>query len=179
VDEAEYRRAGIPASAHKERASYFTLGLLANGAGCQLQDPHLDYECIDVTILASGSFPVRAPRFDVQLKSTSSGHTARLLTNGDYSVKLPAEQYNTLRQPGFVPMRLVVLILAVGVDIPQVRSVEDRLVLDGIMLWSDPAGWDPLAAGKRSGTVVLRRENEFTTEYIKELVKILGNGGGR
>ncbi|MEU1004415.1 DUF4365 domain-containing protein [Streptomyces tibetensis] len=179
MEEAEFRRAGIPASAHKERASYFALGLLANSAACQLQDAHLDYDCIDATVLASGSFPYRAPRFDVQLKATSSAHRARLQSSGDYALMLPAAQYEKLRQPGYVPMRLVVLILEAGVEIPQVRSQEGRLILDGIMLWSDPSGWEPLEPGRKYGRVLLRREDEFTTEYIRDLMKFLGNGGGR
>lgn len=179
VDEAEFRRAGIPPSAHKERASYFALGLLATSASCQLQDPQLDYDCLDVTVLGSGPFPLRGPRFDVQLKSTSSGHTARLLNNGDYSMSLPAAQYQELRRPGYVPMRLVVLILPAGVEVPQVRSANGSVVLDGIMLWSDPATWEALAPGRQSGTVILERENEFTAEYIRELIKCVGNGGDR
>ncbi|MCU8591786.1 DUF4365 domain-containing protein [Streptomyces sp. A13(2022)] len=179
MDEAELRRAGIPASAHKERASYFALALLTNSASCQLQDPHLDYDCLDVTVLGSGPFPLRGPRFDVQLKSTSSEHTARLLKNGDYSITLPAAQYQELRRPGYVPARLVMLILPTGVDVPQVRSEDGRLVLDGIMLWSDPVTWEALPPGQQSGTVVLKRENEFTAEYIRDLIKIVGNGGGR
>ncbi|MET9744715.1 DUF4365 domain-containing protein [Streptomyces ardesiacus] len=123
--------------------------------------------------------PLRGPRFDVQLKSTSSEHTARLLKNGDYAITLPAAQYQELRRPGYVPARLVVLILPTGVDVPQVRSEDGRLVLDGIMLWSDPGTWEALPPGQQSGTVVLKRENEFTAEYIRDLIKIEGNGGGR
>ncbi|MEV7872472.1 DUF4365 domain-containing protein [Streptomyces sp. NPDC088124] len=177
MDEAEFRRAGIPATAYKERASYFALGLLASSASCQLQDPQLDYDCLDVTVLGSGPSTVRGPRFDVQLKSTGSKRATRPLKNGDYSITLPSDQYQHLRLPGYVPMRLVVLILPTGVDVPQVTSENGRLVLDGIMLWSDPATWDELAPGRRSGTVVLKRENEFTAEYIRDLIKHLGNGG--
>ncbi|MBZ6135446.1 DUF4365 domain-containing protein [Streptomyces olivaceus] len=178
-EEAEFRRAGIPASAHKERASYFVLGLLANSAACQLQDPQLDYECLDVTVLGSGASRRRGPRFDVQLKCTSSGHRAKLLKNGDYAVQLPADQYETLRRPGLVPMRLVVMILPLGVEIPQVREADKCWVLDGMMLWSDPEQWPPLAQGHKSATVVLPRENEFTVEYVRELIKRTGNGGVR
>ncbi|MFD5818367.1 DUF4365 domain-containing protein [Streptomyces sp. NPDC127038] len=174
MDEAE--RAGIPASAHKERASYFALGLLANSAFCHLQDPHLDYDCLDVTVLGSGPFKVRGPRFDVQLKSTSS---ARKLGTGDYAITLPAAQYQHLRRPGYAPMRLVVLILPTGVEVPQTRSVNGHLILDGVMLWSDPATWEPLPPGQKSGTVALERKNEFTAEYIREMIKHEGNGGGR
>ncbi|MFI8326394.1 DUF4365 domain-containing protein [Streptomyces sp. NPDC085529] len=179
MDEAEFRGVGIPSSAHKERASYYVLGLLANSAGCQLQDPCLDYDCVDTTVMGSGSHRRRSPRFDVQLKCTSSVHTARPRAGGGYTVKLPADQYTKLRAPGYVPVRLVVMILPEGVEIPQVRSDGDAWSLDGFMLWSDPAQWLPLQPGRKFGTVTLARENEFTPTYISDLIKYLGDGGAR
>lgn len=179
VDEAGFRRAGIPASAHKERASYHVLGLVANSAGCQLQDPQLDYDCLDTTVLGSGPHSRRGPRFDVQLKCTSSVHTARPLANGDYSMNLPADQYLKLRAPGYVPVRLVAMILPEGVEVPQVRNDGTFWALDGFMLWSDPEDWPALEPGRKFGRVILPRENEFTPEYVRDLIKRLGNGGGR
>ncbi|MGW0084458.1 DUF4365 domain-containing protein, partial [Streptomyces sp. NPDC003393] len=155
------------------------LALIANAAGCCLSDPHLDYDCIDTTVMASGARYKRW-RFDVQLKCSSSDKTIRLLANGDYSMSLPADQYDTLRAPGApVPMRLVVLVLPTGVQVPQFYADGDGLRLDGIMLWSDPDEWPALAPGQGSGRVILHRENEFTAEYIRDLMKMLSDGGGR
>ncbi|GAA0455481.1 DUF4365 domain-containing protein [Streptomyces stramineus] len=179
MSEEVFRRGGIPADAHKERASYHALALLANSAGCYLSSPELDYDCLDVTVIASGPRRVRRCRFDVQLKASSSRHTVRQYVNGDFSIRLPADQYEELRAVGVVPMRLVVLILPPGTDIPQFKTEPKSLRLDGIMLWSDPDGWPALAAGQRYGTVRLPRENEFTTEYIRSLMKILSDGGGQ
>ncbi|MFE4801190.1 DUF4365 domain-containing protein [Streptomyces sp. NPDC056708] len=107
----------MTADAHKERASYHALGLPANGAGCYLSDPQADYDCLDATVVASGPRRVRRCRFDVQLKASSSRHTVRELRNGDFTISLPADQYNELRAPGPVPMRLVVLILPPDAEI--------------------------------------------------------------
>ncbi|TJZ99710.1 DUF4365 domain-containing protein [Actinacidiphila oryziradicis] len=173
------RHAGIPPEAHKERASYYTLGLIANAAGCYLSDPHLDFDCIDTTVVASGA-RFRRWRFDVQLKCSSSDNTVRRLVSGDYSMSLPAGQYDLLRLPGSpVPMRFVVLILPTGVQIPPFDPEGDSMRLDGIMLWSDPGEWPALPPGQESGRVILRREDEFTAEYIRNEMKMLSDGGAR
>lgn len=179
VSEEAFRRAGMTADAHKERASYHALALLANGAGCYLSDPQVDYDCLDVTVVASGPRQVRRCRFDVQLKASSSRYTVRELRNGDFAISLPADQYNELRTPGPVPMRLVVLVLPPDVQVPQFETESASMRLDGIMLWSDPDTWFPLAPNQRSGTVLLPLEDAFTTAYISSLMKTLSDGGGR
>ncbi|MET8507126.1 hypothetical protein ABZV60_21065 [Streptomyces sp. NPDC004787] len=179
MSEEGLRRRGVPASALKERVSYLTLGLLATGAGCVLSDPQLDYDCLDVTITGSGPHQRRRPRFDVQIKASSVGGAVRALAGGNFAISLPRDQYEDLRAPAFLPIKFVAHIFPPGTEIPQVITQDDRMVLDGIMLRSDPREWHPLPSGQESGTVHLRREDVFDIEYIKSEIKILGDGGGR
>ncbi|MEU0953966.1 hypothetical protein ABZ353_16725 [Streptomyces niveus] len=179
MSEEGLRRLGLPGSALKERVSYLTLGLLATGAGCFLSDPQLDYECLDVTIIGSGPHQRRRPRFDVQIKASSVGGAVRALAGGDFAISLPRAQYEHLRAPAFLPIKFVAHIFPRGTDIPQVITEGDRMVLDGIMLRSDPHDWRPLPSGQESGTVHLRREDVFDSEYIQSEIKILGDGGGQ
>ncbi len=179
VSEDSLRRQGVPASALKERVSYLTLGLLATGAGCVLSDPQLDYDCLDVTISGSGPHRRRRPRFDVQIKASSIGGAVRALSGGDFAISLPRDQYEDLRAPAYLPIKLVAHIFPRGTEIPQVVTHSDRMVLDGIMLRSDPREWLPLRSGQESGTVRLRREDVFDIEYIRSEIKSLGDGGGR
>ncbi|MFF9557050.1 hypothetical protein ACF1DY_14690 [Streptomyces albus] len=179
MSEEGLRRLGLPDSALKERVSYLTLGLLATGAGCFLSDPQLDYDCLDVTITGSGPYPRRRPRFDVQIKASSIGGAVRALASGDFAISLPRDQYENLRAPAFLPIMFVAHIFPRGTDIPQIVAEGDRMVLDGIMLRSDPRDWRPLPSRQESGTVHLRREDVFDSEYIESEIKVLGDGGGR
>ncbi|MCQ8190618.1 hypothetical protein [Streptomyces rugosispiralis] len=178
MSEEDLRRRGLPASALKERVSYMTLGLLAAGAGCFLSDPQLDYDCLDVTVIGSGPHQRRRPRFDVQIKASSVGGAARARAGGDFSISLPRDQYENLRAPAFLPIKFVAHIFPRGTEIPRVVTQGDRMMLDGIMLRSDPREWRPLPSGQESGAVHLRREDVFDIEYIKSEIKILGDGGG-
>ncbi|MFF2201149.1 hypothetical protein [Streptomyces sp. NPDC058145] len=179
MSEEGLRRLGAPGSALKERVSYLTLGLLATGAGCFLSDPQLDYDCLDVTIIGSGPHRRRRPRFDVQIKASSVGGTVRALAGGDFAISLPRHQYENLRAPAFLPIKFVAHIFPRGTEIPQFVTEGDRMTLDGIMLMSDPREWRPLPDGQESGTVHLRRDRLFDSEYIKSEIKVLGDGGGR
>ncbi|MGV9791257.1 hypothetical protein [Streptomyces sp. NPDC003435] len=179
MSEEDLRRRGLPVSALKERVSYLTLGLVATSAGCFLSDPQLDYDCLDVTINGSGPYQRRRPRFDVQIKASSVGGAVRALAEGDFSISLPRDQYENLRAPAFLPIKFVAHIFPQGTEIPQVVTQGDRMMLDGIMLRSDPRQWRPLPSEQESGTVRLRREDVFDIEYIKSEIKILGDGGGR
>lgn len=179
MSEEDLRRWGVPVSALKERVSYMTLGLFATGAGCYLSDPQLDYDCLDVTINGSGEHRRRRPRFDVQIKASTVGGAVRLHTDGDYAISLPRDQYEKLRAPAFLPIKFVTHIFPRGTEVPQLVTEAERMILDGIMLRADPREWDPLPSGQESGTVHLRREDVFDSEYIKSEIKYLGDGGGR
>ncbi|MFJ6931721.1 hypothetical protein ACIQUP_31035 [Streptomyces nigra] len=179
MSEEDLRRLGVPGTALKERVSYLTVGLLATGASCYLSDPQLDYDCLDVTIMGSGPHKRRRPRFDVQIKASSVGGAVRALVDGDFSISLPRDQYDELRAPSFDPIEFVVHIFPRGTVIPQVITQGERMVLDGIMLRSDPSTWPALPPSQDSGTVRLRRTDVFDIEYIKNKIKTLGDGGGR
>ncbi|MFD9217376.1 hypothetical protein ACFVY9_30610 [Streptomyces sp. NPDC059544] len=132
-----------------------------------------------MTITGSGPHQRRRPRFDVQIKASSVGGAVRALSGGDFAISLPRAQYEDLRAPAFLPMKFVAHIFPRGTEVPQVVTQGDRMVLDGIMLRSDPREWRPLSSGQESGTVHLRRVDVFDIEYIRSEIKILGDGGGR
>ncbi|MFJ9151790.1 DUF4365 domain-containing protein [Streptomyces sp. NPDC102270] len=177
MSEETFRRQGAPSSARKEVASLAVIELLANGAGCHVSDPRLDYNCVDTTLVSDEPHRYALPRFDIQAKASSSKSKVRRLKNGDYSFQLEADDYAVLRQPRITPVKFVLMILPRGVDVPRLKSRGGRWSMDGIMLWSDPRDWAPLRPGQKSGTVRLRVEDEFSEEYIRSELKKLGDGG--
>ncbi|MFJ9841681.1 DUF4365 domain-containing protein [Kitasatospora sp. NPDC101155] len=173
---------GLPLSAAKERVSVARLELVASAAGCSLSDPRVDYDGWDVTVVSHAEFQqFFGPRFDVQLKSTSSESVARPLKNGDFAFTLDAPTYRKLSNPKrYDRALLVVLILPSGTG-PAEWAVRDghELRSPGIMLWADPRDWDTeLPTGQESVTVRLSRDNHFDPEFIQTLMKEIGDGGG-
>ncbi|MFF2813446.1 DUF4365 domain-containing protein [Streptomyces sp. NPDC058000] len=156
MGEETYRRRGAPSSARKEVASLAVIELLANGAGCYLSDPRLDYNCVDTTVVSSEPHRYALPRFDLQAKASSSELKVRRLKDGDYSFQLEADDYNELRRLRIIPVKFVLMILPAGVDVPRLKSQGEGWSMDGIMLWSDPRDWPSLRLGQKSGTVRLR-----------------------
>ncbi|MFE7092957.1 DUF4365 domain-containing protein [Streptomyces erythrochromogenes] len=177
MGEETIRRTGAPSSSQKEVASRAVLELIVNAAGCFLSDPRIDYNCVDATVVSAEPHPYALPRFDVQLKASSSKLLVRQRANGDFSMQLDARSHGELRRPRLTPVKLVLLLLPTGVEVPRLICAGDKLILDGIMLQSDPRSWDPLAPGQKSGTVHFKREDEFTEEYVRSEMKRLGDGG--
>ncbi|MFD9303761.1 DUF4365 domain-containing protein [Streptomyces sp. NPDC060048] len=177
MGEEPIRHTGAPASARKEVASKAVLELIVNDAGCHLSDPRLDYNCVDTTVVSDEPHRYALPRFDVQLKASSSEHRVRRLADGDFSMQLDARSHWELRRDRMTPVKFILLLLPTGVEVPRLIRVGDRYTLDGIMLLSDPRTWDPLEPDQKSGTVRFRLEDEFTEEYVRSEMKRIGDGG--
>ncbi|MEU9420422.1 DUF4365 domain-containing protein [Streptomyces sp. NPDC048272] len=177
MGEESSRHTGAPSSSQKEIASKAVLELIVNAAGCHLSDPRIDYNCVDTTVVSTEPHRYALPRFDVQLKASSSELRVRRRSDGGYSMQLDARSHWELRRPRITPIKLVLLRLPAGVEVPRLISVGNKLILDGIMLHSDPRTWDPLEADQKSGTVRFKSEDEFTEEYVRSEMKRIGDGG--
>ncbi|MFE7301820.1 hypothetical protein [Streptomyces sp. NPDC057579] len=127
MGEETYRRRGAPSSARKEVASLAVIELLANGAGCYLSDPRLDYNCVDTTVVSSEPHRYALPRSDLQAKASSSELKVRRLKDGDYSFQLEADDYNELRRLRIIPVKFVLMILPAGVDVPSIQVEQQSL----------------------------------------------------
>ncbi|QMU68290.1 DUF4365 domain-containing protein [Streptacidiphilus sp. P02-A3a] len=173
---------GLPLSAVKERVSMARLELVASAAGCSLSDPRVDYDGWDVTVVSHAEFlRYSGPRFDIQLKATSSESVARPLKNGDFSFTLDASTYRKLSDPKRYERALLVVLILPSRTGPAEWAVRhgQELRSPGIMLWADPRDWDAeLPPGRESVTVRLSRDDHFDPEFIRALMKEIGDGGG-
>jgi hypothetical protein len=160
----------------KQQLSIAYLHAVAGAAGFACQNPEVDNDSVDRTVVARGwlhaKSVLRSPKLDVQLKSLACDP----LKAGEVSIRfrLSKKNYDDLRQRAMVPRLLVLLLLPRD---PQqwIEQDEDRMLSRYAAYYLSLSGF---AAAPHRGKVpvVLPRKNLLSVENLRRLMARASQG---
>jgi Domain of unknown function (DUF4365) len=156
----------------KEQFSNAYLQAITSVAGYSLYKPAVDDDSIDWGIAATGIMGrIRAPRLELQLKSTSRDVIDDLTIR--YPLKL--KNYNDLRMVDFaIPRILIVVLLPDNLD-NWVQQSEEELCMRSCGYWQSLRGMSE-TQNTSTVTVSIPRNNQFTATSIKLIMEGIGQG---
>ena len=146
----------------KEQFSNTYLQAITTVAGYSLYKPSVDDDSVDWGIAAKGVFGrIRAPRLELQLKSTS-----RELLDGTYlRYPLKLKNYHDLRLPDFaIPRIIVVLVLPENLA-NWLHQSEEELCIRHCAYWVSLRGM-PETKNITTVTTSLPRGNQFSVTAV-------------
>jgi hypothetical protein len=156
----------------KEQFSNTYLQAIATVAGYSLYKPSVDDDSVDWGIAAKGGTGrIRAPRLELQLKSTSRDVRENNLIR--YPLKL--KNYDDLRMDDFAIPRILVVVL-----IPE--TIEDWLTQSETEICMKECGyWISLRGMSETQnttvvTVTIPRNNQFTVVALQSIMEGISQG---
>lgn len=159
----------------KEEFSYAYISAVASAAGYsfQIASRPLDLVGVDVTItgiISPGSR--RRTRLDLQLKCTSQN----LLEDEGIRYPLEIKNYNELRNtnPDDDPLLLIVVLVPDKVE-DWLQQSETELCLKRCAYWVSLRG-QPQSTNQTTVTVYLPRQNVFSVDALKTLMRRIASG---
>ena len=159
-------------SQQKEQFSNAYLQAVTSVAGYSLYRPTVDDDSVDWGIAAKGIIGrIRAPRLELQLKSTSRD----VMKDNVISYPLKLKNYNDLRMIDFViPRILIVVSLPDNLD-EWVQQSEQELCMRYCGYWLSLRGM--LETQNTSAvTVTIPRNNQFTVAALESIMQGIGQG---
>ncbi|MEG4329508.1 DUF4365 domain-containing protein [Microcoleus sp. AT3-A2] len=156
----------------KEQFSNIYLQAVTTVAGYSLYKPFVDDDSVDWGVAAKGGTGrIRAPRLELQLKSTSRD------IQDDNSIRYPLKlkNYDDLRMDNFAIPRILVVVL-----IPE--TPEDWLTQSETELCIRNCGYWISLRGKRetpntnSVNVTIPRTNQFTVAALQSIMERISQG---
>ena len=156
----------------KEQFSNAYLQAVTSVAGYSLYRPAVDDDSVDWGIAARGTIGrIRAPRLELQLKSTSRDVlTDKLLR---YPIKL--KNYDDLRMVDFAIPRILVVVLLPDNLGDWVRQSEQELCMRYCGYWLSLRGM-PETQNKSTVTVSIPRNNKFSVAVLESIMQDIGQG---
>ncbi|MEB3219682.1 MAG: DUF4365 domain-containing protein [Nostocales cyanobacterium 94392] len=156
----------------KEQFSNAYLQAVTSVAGYSLYKPAVDDDSVDWGIATRGTIGrIRAPRLELQLKSTSRDVlTDKLLR---YPIKL--KNYDDLRMVDFAIPRILVVVLLPDNLGDWVRQSEQELCMRYCGYWLSLRGM-PETQNKSTVTVSISRNNQFSVAALESIMQDIGQG---
>ena len=156
----------------KEQFSNAYLQAVASVAGYSLYKPAVDDDSVDWGIAATGSIGrIRAPRLELQLKSTSTD----VLDDTTIRYPLKLKNYNDLRFSNFAIPRILVLILLPNKLDDWMQQSEAELCIRYCGYWLSLRGM-PETQNTTTVTVTIPRTNQFTVAALESIMQGIGQG---
>ncbi|MDB5479094.1 MAG: hypothetical protein JWO83_147 [Caulobacteraceae bacterium] len=146
----------------KERLSIAYVTAVAARAGCQISQPDIDKQSIDVTVRPVSG---RKLAVDLQLKATST----ECVEGGEVIFSLPVKNYDDLRDKHCTaPHFLIVLVLDPD-DSLWLTSDEDALLIRRCAYWADLRG-QPETTNQATITVKIPCSQRFDVEALRDMM---------
>lgn len=160
-------------SQQKEQFSNAYLQAVVSVAGYSLYKPSIDNDSVDWGIAASSDVvgSVRAPRLEVQLKSTSR----EALDKDTIRYPLKLKNYNDLRMPDFSIPRILLVVLLPDKLTDWLKESEQELCLRYCGYWISLNGM-PKTLNTTAVTVSIPRTNQFTVAALKSIIQGIASG---
>jgi hypothetical protein len=154
----------------KQQLSMAYLHAVASAAGFACQDPGVDDDSVDRTLVARGwvhaKAVLRSPKIDVHLKSMAR---APFLTGEEsFTFRLGKKNYNDLRHRAMVPRLLVVFLLPR--DPGQWIEQNDERLLSRYAAYYVSLFGMPEASQRGKVPVVLPRKNLLSVDNLRRLM---------
>ena len=156
----------------KEQFSNVYLQAVTTVAGYSVYKPSVDDDSVDWGVAAKGATgPIRAPRLELQLKSTS--RDIQDDTSIDYSLKL--KNYNDLRMDNFAIPRILVVVLIPKTPADWLTQSETELCIRGCGYWISLRGM-PETPNTNSVNVTIPNTNQFTVAALQSIMERISQG---
>ncbi|QLE56913.1 DUF4365 domain-containing protein [Nostoc sp. TCL26-01] len=156
----------------KEQFSNAYLQAVTSVAGYSLYKPAVDDDSVDWGIAATGIMGrIRAPRLELQLKSTSRD----ILNNKAIHYPLKPKNYNDLRMIDFVVPRILIVVLIPDNLADWVQQSEKELCLRYGGYWLSLRGM-PETQNISTVTVTMSRDNQFTVAALQSIMQSICQG---
>jgi len=162
----------VDISQQKEQFSNVYLQAVTTVAGYSLYRPSVDDDSVDWGIAAKGVMGrIRAPRLELQLKSTSRD----LLDDKYLRYPLKLKNYDDLRLLDFaIPRILIVLVLPENLA-DWLQQSEEELCLRYCAYWVSLRGMSE-TQNTTTVTISLPRSNQFTATALQSIMQRIGQG---
>jgi hypothetical protein len=156
----------------KEQFSNAYLQAVASVAGYSLYKPAVDDDSVDWGIAARGTIGrIRAPRLELQLKSTSRD----VLTDNAIRYPIKLKNYDDLRMVDFAIPRILIVILLPDNLGDWVQQSEQELCMRYCGYWLSLRGM-PETQNKSTVTVSIPRNNQFRVTALESIMQDIGQG---
>lgn len=156
----------------KEQFSNTYLQAIATVAGYSLYKPSVDDDSVDWGIAAKGGTGrIRAPRLELQLKSTSRDVRENNLIR--YPLKL--KNYDDLRMDDFAIPRILVVVLIPETIEDWLTQSETEICMKECGYWISLRGM-PETQNTTVVTVTIPRNNQFTVVALQSIMEGISQG---
>jgi hypothetical protein len=156
----------------KEQFSNVYLQAVTTVAGYSVYKPSVDDDSVDWGVAAKGGTgPIRAPRLELQLKSTSRD------IQDDNSIRYPLKlkNYDDLRMDNFAIPRILVVVLIPETPEDWLTQSETELCIRGCGYWISLRG-KPETPNTNAVTVPIPRTNQFTVAALQSIMEGISQG---
>ena len=156
----------------KEQFSNTYLQAIASVAGYSLYKPSVDDDSVDWGIAAKGGTGrIRAPRLELQLKSTSKD----VLGNSSIRYPLKLKNYDDLRMNDFAIPRILVVVLIPETIEDWLTQSETETCMKECGYWISLRGM-PETQNTTAVTVTIPRTNQFTVVALQSIMEGISQG---
>ena len=156
----------------KEQFSNVYLQAVTTVAGYSVYKPSVDDDSVDWGVCAKGGTgPIRAPRLELQLKSTSSD----IQDNHFIRYPLKLKNYDDLRMDNFAIPRILVVVLIPKTPEEWLTQSETKLCIRGCGYWISLRG-EPKKPNTNSVNVTIPNTNQFTVSALQSIMEGISQG---
>lgn len=158
-----------------QRFSFAYVHAVASVTGYAVDEKRTDDDSVDLTICRrGGAGTARSPKLDLQVKHWRQGSFPPEADTLSYPLKV--KNHNELCGDGFQTPRILVVVLdPVEID-DWVHQTDSQLALRHCGYWLSLRERQP-SDNEETVTVHLARTQVFSTESLRTLMDISGNGG--
>lgn len=165
-------------AAQQEEFSKYYIQSIAACAGCNSSSLVKDTQSVDLTIIGEPENFQNAllenPSIDVQLKCTY----ARQPRNTSIPFQLDAKNYNDLRKTNITQPRILIVLLVPQEPHLWIVYKRKNIILQKNAYWISLRGYPDLPQGQQSKVVHVPLSQRFTANGLKNMLRIISNGGG-
>jgi hypothetical protein len=156
----------------KEQFSNTYLQAVTTVAGYSIYKPSVDDDSVDWGIAAKGGTGrVRAPRLELQLKSTSRD----VQDNNSIRYPLKLKNYDDLRMDNFAIPRILVVVLIPEKTEDWLTQSDEKLCMRYCGYWASLVGM-PETSNTTNVTVTLPKSNQFTVAALQSIMERISQG---
>lgn len=156
----------------KEQFSNVYLQAVTTVAGYSVYKPSVDDDSVDSGVAAKGATgPIRAPRLELQLKSTSSD----IQDDKSIRYRLKLKNYDDLRMDDFAIPRILVVVLIPETPEDWLTQSETELCIRGCGYWISLRG-KPKTPNKNSVNVPIPKTHQFTVAALQSIMERISQG---
>jgi hypothetical protein len=147
----------------KERLSIAYVTAIAARAGCEVSEPKIDKQSIDVTVK-----PIRGRKvsIDLQLKATSVISPV----DGTIAFDLPVNNYDSLRDRVCTAPHYLVLLLLHANDGSWLEGTDEALIIRRCAYWLDLKG-QPATTNKETIRVQVPQNQPFNVTALEAMMR--------